>query len=1061
MRNITYINAGAGSGKTYKLTETLADALQSGQYKPSEVILTTFTELAAVEFREKARAKLYERNMPEVANQLAAATIGTVHSVALRFVQKYWYLIGISPDPKVMTDEDSKVYTSQSLANHITPQQLQFFREYADFFGLDDPDFWRENLLNLIAKLDAYAIDIQQSRALSLAAIDQIFTGSQPVGFEALVRRLQNSLHVFDNETTKKVKSAVEDIRSWIVDESHPLPYHKALDLLGYIGAEGTFKNVRGNARCDKLKAEMGEADFNSLASDLVDYIKVAPREWMKTMVNHIFDIADGWHKEFIAFKRDNHIIDYNDMERLFLQLLGVDAVKQEIQGTYRLLLVDEFQDSSPIQIEIFKRLSYLMNHSYWVGDPKQSIYGFRGTDVELVKQLVDELGELDGQNGINVDRLKESYRSRPALVNLVTDCFVRAYNGVLSHDQVELQPHRNEVAGLAEPLSHWILPGGRANAPRFKALAARVKQLIDSGTKVVIKDTETTRDLQPGDIAILCRTNKNCKALAQSLKCAGVPVAVIDGEITQQTEVRLVVALLNMMVSPNNKHVRAEVLHLLGDKTTQDVLRCRLQYLKSLEQKPEDERKDIWMDDEPLIKDLLDYRRQVANMSVTDMVQSIVYGLGLNEVVAKWGDREARQQNLATLVDLARQYDQHCVNMGIGAAVGGFINYLFSTTIEHHVDNAANAVKVLTYHKAKGLEWNYVILYGLENDALDDQEFAKNSFWGMRELRQNDGTYLIQYLPRIWKAFNSNLDNSVINAIQTMASYRVLMERTINEERNKLYVGMTRARDYLTTTGQDGKTLEWVKNTGISAGDVDNLWQYNALRPTFESLQAVDISTIAPTVEQRVAYPEKGIISNEPKYLSPSVLTLPEGEAVDVEVVARFGDRISHGSVSEELEAIFGTCIHNIFAVYDPAASREENITRAKRIRDGYNLLDALPNLTAVIESIESLYSFLEQTYGPAQRIDHETPFVHVLDGQEVHGEIDLLWYTAPGECVLVDFKNYLGSEKALTNPADKHYAGRYAPQLQAYYNVLTQAGNNVRDKLIYYSVLRRVVKV
>ena len=85
----------------------------------------------------------------------------------------------------------------------------------------------------------------------------------------------------------------------------------------------------------------------------------------------------------------------------------------------------------------------------------------------------------------------------------------------------------------------------------------------------------------------------------------------------------------------------------------------------------------------------------------------------------------------------------------------------------------------------------------------------------------------------------------------------------------------------------------------------------------------------------------------------------------------------------------------------------------------------------------------------------------MHVLDGQEVHGEIDLLWYTAPRECVLVDFKNYLGSERALTNPADKHYAGRHAPQLQAYYNVLTQAGNNVRDKLIYYSVLRRVVKV
>ncbi|MBQ1723203.1 MAG: UvrD-helicase domain-containing protein, partial [Muribaculaceae bacterium] len=76
MKNITYINAGAGSGKTTELTKTLAQLLKEGECKPSEVILTTFTEAAAAEFRQKARAKLYENNMPEVASQFAAATIG-------------------------------------------------------------------------------------------------------------------------------------------------------------------------------------------------------------------------------------------------------------------------------------------------------------------------------------------------------------------------------------------------------------------------------------------------------------------------------------------------------------------------------------------------------------------------------------------------------------------------------------------------------------------------------------------------------------------------------------------------------------------------------------------------------------------------------------------------------------------------------------------------------------------------------------------------------------------------------------------------------------------------
>ena len=115
MKNITYINAGAGSGKTTELTKTLAQLLKEGKCKPSEVILTTFTEAAAAEFRQKARAKLYENNMPEVASQFAAATIGTVHSVALQLVQKYWYLIGITPDLKIMTDDDMKELSVSSL----------------------------------------------------------------------------------------------------------------------------------------------------------------------------------------------------------------------------------------------------------------------------------------------------------------------------------------------------------------------------------------------------------------------------------------------------------------------------------------------------------------------------------------------------------------------------------------------------------------------------------------------------------------------------------------------------------------------------------------------------------------------------------------------------------------------------------------------------------------------------------------------------------------------------------------------------------------------------------
>ena len=90
MKNILYINAGAGSGKTYSLTERFADLIERGETTPSRVILTTFTERAAAEFRLKAREKLIERGLhPQVA-ELDSALIGTVHSIAMRYIMRYW-----------------------------------------------------------------------------------------------------------------------------------------------------------------------------------------------------------------------------------------------------------------------------------------------------------------------------------------------------------------------------------------------------------------------------------------------------------------------------------------------------------------------------------------------------------------------------------------------------------------------------------------------------------------------------------------------------------------------------------------------------------------------------------------------------------------------------------------------------------------------------------------------------------------------------------------------------------------------------------------------------------
>lgn len=1089
MKNIQYINAGAGSGKTTRLTEILSQKLGSKEYKPSEVILTTFTELAASEFREKSRERLYNDKHADVAAELDSATIGTVHSVALSFIQKYWYLIGVSPDMKVMSEDDLQVYISESLGDCVEKEDLEFFRSYGSFFDLKDSqshvdlDFWKDHLLAVIDKVNNYDVDIEQSKTDSCNVVEKVFNSKTLLNrslLEGFIKVLSQQIEGYA-KTNKDKYQPILDVLT-----SSKVSYASLVKLYKLLTKDSPAKIING------FKAGMSERPFDDFVKNLKGFQMSSvgddsPGGMMKKMINILFEIAKKWKDGFNDFKAKRHIIDYNDMERLFLELLDKPQVEAEIKGAYKLMMVDEFQDSSPIQLKLFKKLSDLMEQSYWVGDPKQSIYGFRGADVELVneitKQFIDD--DLDPALNLTYDNLPNSWRTREPLVNLTTDCFTRAFKGIIDRENVKLEAARQEYEQFSDSLYHWNCFASKAELFVDK-VADRVKLLLDSQTIIQIKNKEEFRSIRPGDIVILCRSNAECKNFANALTKKGIPVSFVNNDILQQTEVQLVFTLLKFMVDSSNKHVRADLLRLLEETSTQDILQQRLVYVISLISEEDDEenegkkkivvKPDQWLEEgNALIYKLKEFKNTVNNQSVSDLLESIIFGLALPEVVAKWGDADNRRQNLQTLCSLAKKYDEHCLQMGIGTSIGGLLTYLSYAEVDSKIDNASDAVKVLTYHKSKGLEWYYVILSSLSDDSLEDQEFTKKNFWGVHELRHpapnEQYGYVIQFLPPIISGGNTNLPQPILDECKKLELYTTLQNKERNELRHLLYVGVTRARDYLTTlshqTSKDKlPILHWIKNTGISEGALDGnaskLWQYDKLIPHYEDITDCPVAEVEKnTSYSRYQYPENPELSREPKYLSPSKLPKMEFAKEDIEILADLECRIKPYNTKEENQAAAGTCIHNIFAVYDPAASHDKNVEKATDIRNGNNMYEIIPDTDKVITSIEHLYAWLEKTYGKASAIKHEVPFVHPLPGQIVHGEIDLLWYLNDHECVLIDFKNFPGDKATITNPGseNEHYAGNYASQLKAYRDVLEASGLTIKDALIYYSVMGCVV--
>ncbi len=1107
MKNITYINAGAGSGKTYTLTKILADKLSemdnngNSVLLPSQVILTTFTELAASEFREKARQKILEAGNLDAAAQIDSATIGTVHSVALHFIKKFWYLLDYGADIQIISERDADFYMSQSLARIVSERgedsqlkkqkELKAFRQFRDYYdivdGFSHPDylFWQRHLKDIVEKMEYYDVDdVEESIKRCVETVRAIFIkpSSDLVFIAEALAEYRNFCATMPRQSDKsrKMVSMIEILLS--TGEAYR-DHSWLLDVKETMKGDNLASETTAAKQCANFTALLNALDDISVSEDNAPIIEA--------YIEAVFRLAKEWRDDYIAYKKTNHIISYNDMERLFLHLITDEPeVKDYIRDNYRLVMVDEFQDSNPIQLKIFNRLSELIapanGHSYWVGDPKQAIYGFRGADTDLVNSVSRhfkfyddaEIHPEEGDNHLGSGRLVESWRSRAKLVNLVNAVFADKFqhqdaNGNTVHDIdplcITLTPHFSEDDLGSCALEHWHNERiGMQKSFNPDALALKVKGLLDSGIHVHSgARKEGATKIRPKDIAILCRKNSAIKPIVKSLRKLNIPVSESEDAIMQRIEVQLVVSLLQFVQNPGNKHVIADLMRLLWGNTTEKILRDRIDYIWAKDKDgkythfAEDGTltEDNWKEDADCVKEIIRQTEKFKHLSIPEMVRGIIYECNLPALVARWGDQHIRQQNLSAVQHLADDYDQMCLQMGLGTSISGFIYYLNTIEPDKERDNQSDTVKVFTYHGSKGLEWPIVIMNGLNEDTLNDSELIKKSFMSVREVVLNDNAteqdpfakeYYLHFFPNIIKG-KSKPAQSMTDIITGLDFYKRLKERTKGEECRLLYVGMTRAKDCLYTLGIDDR-FAWLTNVGLQDCSRDNVWGL----PEFASTR-IDVTTPAngqlETDGQTYTMVDKPQMHTEygDRYLSPSKIEAFEGYSAYTPWQEKGTEMDSHGWGNDY--AAIGSCIHDIFAAYRKD-DKEHNRNVAINTIGGYGVADKLAgHVDAIMRSADWLYEQLQAKYPQQEgdKTERELPFMLTLaDGRTMRGEMDLLWHysdAAGKHAILIDYKTYQGV--ALGEHTQTHYA-----QLSAYAKALKDAQVDVTHALIYYPV-------
>lgn len=1101
MKNITYISAGAGSGKTYKLTELLSEKLAEtnkngeAKIKPSQVILTTFTELAASEFREKARQKLLDVGNLDSAAQLDSAAIGTVHSVALRFIKKFWYLLGYGADIQTISERDEDFYITQSLARLVSERdengilkkqkELEAFRAFRDYYDICDdyshPDylFWQRYLKDIVEKMEYYNVDnVEESISKSLESVNKIFYGEETstTKKEDILSNLANVINYLSNVAKDKAIPQSKKIKtvSEYCQDAHELSV--LISVLNEIagGVKTAEKNCQGYTQ---LMADLQELTISS------SNVKI-----MAPFIEAIFRLAKEWRDDFVSYKERNHIISYNDMERLFLHLISNEQeVIDYIRDNYRLIMVDEFQDSNPIQLKIFNKLSEIIapadGHSFWVGDPKQAIYGFRGADTNLVNSVSkhfkfyddDEIHPEEGPNNLGSGRLVESWRSRQKLVELVNDVFKDKFEGEMDPLCITLKPHFTNDDLESDPLEHWHNEkAAHQRKVKPEALAWKVKQLLSTGMLVhsgTLEETPTP--IRPKDFAILCRKNNTIKDVVKAMRKYNIPVSESEDAIMQRIEVQLIVTLLQFAQNPNNKHNIADLMRLLWGYTTKDILQNRIDYVfeENDDSNPvhfDSNGKfidDKWMEDSEQVKELIKQIERIQHLSIPEMVRAIIYECNIPAIISRWGESQIRKQNLSTIQHLADDYDQMCLQMGLGTSISGFIYYLNSIEPDNEKDNQSDTVKVYTYHGSKGLEWPIVILNELNEDTLDSGTLIKKSFMRVREIVLKDNSteqdpfakeYYLHFIPNIVKGSNGKPSKPMVDIIKEMEIFKQIEERTRSEERRLLYVGMTRAKDFLYTTGIDDN-FKWLENVGIVGSNKNNVWG----NQQFVS-ERIDI--VGPSEDEIKTEEKTYSIANKPeihtsydeRYISPSKIENFNGFTTHCAWKESGTEIDTHGWGKDY--ATIGSCIHDIFAAYKKGDD-DHNHKTAINIMGGYGVTDILSgHIEALIRSADWLYNMLQEKYPQTQkdRTERELPFTMTLpSGNILRGDMDLLWYYTDNEdkqhCVLVDYKTFRGVD--LNEQSKSHYA-----QLSAYATALKDAGIDVTNTLIYYPVHSKI---
>ena len=851
------VSAAAGAGKTSVLTERIARLISEG-VSVDELLVVTFTNAAAAEMRSRIEERLRalaeeaadggdeERasSLRHAAASCERANISTLHSFCLNVLRRNYHEAGVDPAFGVADSIDRELIAAKALSEVLEERFAADEKEPDPAFGALLAAVGNDTRLEkLLASLYAFAIarpDPDGWLDMAVSRYTDRFPETAKEIAEQLMKDARAELEYFFAAAGELLASTPDDAPAVRLALSADRDFMMQLilqdDYDRWVEWIPTYKPLtlrwkRDTDEAEKAPVKAYREAFKAFVAKLAPqfaHTLAEEREFAKLLappVRALRELCGRFAERFRELKEEAGVIDFSDMEQLTLKVLKNPCVAAEYRERFRYIFVDEYQDINPAQEAILAAVSN--GNRFMVGDVKQSIYRFRQAEPAI---FLEKYRSYKGEGGRRRIDLNSNFRSRTAILDAANLLFSRLMKGgsvgeIDYSDNAALvsgrAPSAGESAGSVELTLIDPEPEGEgaddALEPEAEESNAALQASCAAGRILHIMENETLtengapRRYRWGDFAILLRSARTAAAewLAVFSE-AGIPCVSDRGDgFYDAIEVRLFmdilrvidnrrqdIPLLAAMRSPVFGFTEEELVHVKAEHRADSML-------DSVAAAAEDPAAPSWsIKCRGLLARIDRWRGMCRLMELGEFVSAVLDETRLGEYVSALAGGEARRGNLELVAQLAIRY------AGAGGGLGGFIRYFDAAREAARAPGSApsseDAVKLMTIHSSKGLEFPVVII----GDVTKKFNTGYKSDVGIFDARFGIGLCSVSG------------DRTQRSILQRAVSARE-GRRLAAEEMRLLYVAQTRAKEKLIMLGVKKKAAAYAEKLAKTLNDV------------------------------------------------------------------------------------------------------------------------------------------------------------------------------------------------------------------------------------------------